>query len=94
MNIFLWLDDRLALQEILDGVASIYVPLHVSIFCCFGGLVLTSFLVQIGTGFALTFYYRPSVPEALCSVRAIMNDVHSGWLIRSGHRWGASMMVC
>ena len=88
MHIFLWLDDRLALQEILDDVASKYVPL-------FGGVVLTSFLVQIGTGFALTFYYRPSVPEALRSVRStIMNDVHSGWLIRSGHRWAASMMVC
>lgn len=94
MRIFVWLDDRLALQEILDDVSSKFVPPHVNIFYCFGGLVLTSFLVQVATGFALTFYYRPSVSDALTSVRAIMSDVHSGWLIRSGHRWGASLMVC
>ena len=94
MQFFLWLDDRLALQEILEDVGSKFVPPHVNIFYCFGGLVLTSFLVQVATGFALTFYYRPSVSEALASVRSIMIDVHSGWLIRSGHRWGASLMVC
>jgi len=94
MPFFLWLDDRLALQEILEDVGSKFVPPHVNIFYCFGGLVLTSFLVQVATGFALTFYYRPSVSEALASVRSIMIDVHSGWLIRSGHRWGASLMVC
>ena len=43
--------------------------------------MLTAFLVQVATGFALTFYYRPSVSDALTSVRAIMSDVHSGWLV-------------
>jgi quinol-cytochrome oxidoreductase complex cytochrome b subunit len=33
LAIFLWLDDRLALQELLDDVASKYVPLQ-SIFYC------------------------------------------------------------
>jgi cytochrome b6 len=94
MRIFIWLDDRLALQEILDDVSSKFDRGHVNSFYCFGGLVLTSFLVQVATGFALTFYYRPSVSDALASVRAIMSDVHSGWLIRSGHRWGATLMVC
>lgn len=94
VRVFIWLDDRLALQEILDDVSSKFVPPHVKLFYCFGGLVLFSVLVQVATGFALTFYYRPSVSDALASVRAIMSDVHSGWLIRSGHRWGASLMVC
>jgi cytochrome b6 len=93
LAIFLWLDDRLALQELLDDVASKYVPPHVNIFYCFGGLVLTAFLVQGATGFALTFYYRPSVSDALASVRSIMSSVRAGWLVRSGHRWGASFMV-
>jgi hypothetical protein len=63
---FLWLDDRLALQELLDDVASKYVPSHVNIFCCFGGLILTAF-----------FYYRPSVSDALASIRSIMSSVRT-----------------
>jgi cytochrome b6 len=64
--IFLWLDDRLALQELLDDVASKYVPL---ILYCFGGLVLR-----------VDFYYRPLLSDALASVRSIMSSVRAGWL--------------
>jgi len=53
MPVFLWLDDRLALQEILDDVGSKFVPPHVKLFYCFGGLVLTAFFAQVATGFAL-----------------------------------------
>ncbi len=41
----------------------------------------------------MTFYYKPTVAEALSSVQYIMNEVNFGWLIRSIHRWSASMMV-
>lgn len=41
----------------------------------------------------MTFYYRPTVTEAFMSVQYIMNEVNFGWLIRSVHRWSASMMV-
>jgi cytochrome b6 len=51
-----------------------------------------SFLVQVATGFAMTFY-RPTVAEAFASVNYLMTDVNFGWLIRSIHRWSASMMV-
>jgi cytochrome b6 len=54
---------------------------------------LTCFLVQVATGFAMTFYYRPTVTEAFASVEYIMTQVNFGWLIRSIHRWSASMMV-
>ena len=37
-------------------ITSKYVPPHVNIFYCFGGIVLTCFLVQVATGFAMTFY--------------------------------------
>lgn len=94
MQQFVPLVDRLALQEILEDVGSKFVSLEVDIFPLFAGLVLTSFSAHVATGFALTFYYRPAVSEALASVRSIMVDVHSGWLIRSGHRWGASLIVC
>ena len=41
----------------------------------------------------MTFYYRPTVAEAFASVQYIMTEVNFGWLIRSVHRWSASMMV-
>merc|ERR1712137_917806 len=83
----------LEIQAIADDITSKYVPPHVNIFYCFGGIVLTCFLVQVATGFAMTFYYRPTVTEAFSSVEYIMTEVNFGWLIRSIHRWSASMMV-
>eukprot|EP00983_Pelagomonas_calceolata_P091536 1157558-Pelagomonas_calceolata.AAC.1 len=46
--------------------------------------------IQVATGFAMTFYYRPTVAEAFASVQYLMTDVNFGWLIRSIHRWSAS----
>jgi cytochrome b6 len=86
-------EERLEVQAIADDISSKYVPPHVNIFYCFGGLVLTCFLIQVATGFAMTFYYRPSVVDAFASVEYIMTSVNFGWLIRSVHRWSASMMV-
>ena len=36
-----WLDDRIAIRDVFDDVGSKYVPPHVNIFYCFGGLVFT-----------------------------------------------------
>ena len=69
------------------------IPPHVNIFYCFGGLVLTSFLFQATTGFALTIYYQPTVVEAFSSVQFILQNVHLGWFIRSIHRWSSGVMV-
>ena len=92
-KVYDWFDERLEIQAIADDVTSKYVPPHVNIFYCLGGITLTCFLVQVATGFAMTFYYRPTVTEAFNSVTYIMTDVNFGWLIRSIHRWSASMMV-
>ena len=92
-KIYDWFEERLEVQAIADDISSKYVPPHVNIFYCFGGLVLTCFLIQVATGFAMTFYYRPSVVDAFASVEYIMTSVNFGWLIRSIHRWSASMMV-
>ena len=91
-KIYDWFE-RLEVQAIADDISSKYVPPHVNIFYCFGGIVFTCFLVQVATGFAMTFYYRPSVVDAFASVEYIMTSVNFGWLIRSIHRWSASMMV-
>lgn len=86
--------ERLEIQAIADDVSSKYVPPHVNIFYCIGGITFTCFLVQVATGFAMTFYYRPTVAEAFVSVQYIMTEVNFGWLIRSIHRWSASSATC
>jgi len=92
-KIYDWFEERLEIQAIADDISSKYVPPHVNIFYCLGGITFTCFIIQVATGFAMTFYYRPTVTEAFLSVEYIMNDVNFGWLIRSIHRWSASMMV-
>jgi cytochrome b6 len=92
-KIYDWFEERLEIQSIADDITSKYVPPHVNIFYCLGGITLTCFIVQVATGFAMTFYYRPTVTEAFASVEYIMTEVNFGWLIRSVHRWSASMMV-
>jgi cytochrome b6 len=92
-NVYDWFQERLEIQAIADDITSKYVPPHLNIFYCLGGITLTCFIVQVATGFAMTFYYRPTVTEAFASVQYIMTEVNFGWLIRSVHRWSASMMV-
>jgi len=92
-SVYDWFQERLEIQAIADDITSKYVPPHVNIFYCLGGITLTCFIVQVATGFAMTFYYRPTVSEAFASVEYLMTEVNFGWLIRSTHRWSASMMV-
>ena len=92
-SVYDWFQERLEIQAIADDITSKYVPPHVNIFYCLGGITLTCFIVQVATGFAMTFYYRPTVTEAFSSVEYLMTSVNFGWLIRSTHRWSASMMV-
>ena len=81
-KVYDWFEERLEIQSIADDITSKYVPPHVNIFYCLGGITLTCFIVQVATGFAMTFYYRPTVTEAFASVQYIMTDVNFGWLIR------------
>ena len=92
-KVYQWFQERLEIEALSDDITSKYVPPHVNIFYCLGGITLTCFLIQFATGFAMTFYYKATVAEAFTSVEYIMNDVSFGWLIRSIHRWSASMMV-
>ena len=43
---------------------------------------MTYFLIQVATGFGMTFYYRPTAAEAFASVQYIMTDVNFGWIVR------------
>ena len=45
-KVYDWFEERLEVQAIADDISSKYVPPHVNIFYCFGGIVFTCFLVQ------------------------------------------------
>ena len=62
-----WFQERLEIQDIADDISTKYVPPHVNIFYCLGGITLVCFLIQFATGFAMTFYYKPTVAEAYSS---------------------------
>lgn len=48
-------------------------------------------VVQIVTGFILSFYYIPHADIAFDSVIYIVRNVHKGWIVRGVHSNGASM---
>ena len=88
-----WIEERLEIQTIADDILSKFVPSHVNIFYCFGGIVLTCYLIQGASGFSMTIYYRPTVIEAYASLCYILETVNLGWFIRSVHRWSSSILV-
>jgi len=70
------------------------VPLHKHSFWYYlGGMTLFLFIVQVGTGILLLFYYRASAAEAYESIQFIMTEVKFGWLIRSLHHWAANLLI-
>ena len=93
MFLYDWCEERLEIQSIADDILAKFVPAHVNIFYCFGGIMVTSFIFQGGSGFALTIYYQPTVVEAFPSVQFILYHVNLGWFIKSIHRWSSGVMV-
>lgn len=58
-----------------------------------GGLALFFFLVQVGTGLMLLFYYQPTVSDAHASVEFLTRHVPMGSLVRNMHTWASSGMI-
>jgi len=69
-------EESLEIQTIADDMTSKYIPPHVNIFYCLGGITITCFLVHVAMGFAITFYYRPTITEAFGSVQYIMTEAN------------------
>ena len=83
--------DHLSFEEMVDKKE---VPLHrMSWAYYFGGLALFFFLIQLGTGVMLLFYYQPTVSDAHASVEFITKYVSGGALIRNLHAWASSCMI-
>jgi quinol-cytochrome oxidoreductase complex cytochrome b subunit len=62
-------------------------------YLAFGWLILMLFFIQVLTGILLSLYYQPSPEMAYESVKFILRDVTSGWLVRGAHHWAAQGMV-
>jgi cytochrome b6 len=89
-----WLDDRVGFSVLGPLARKKKVPIHRHTFWYYmGGMLVFLFLLQVGTGVLLLFYYRPSAEHAFESVQFLMADVKFGWLVRSIHSWGANLMV-
>lgn len=93
-KLWLWLDERIGLNDFAKLAKKKEVPLHRHTFWYyFGGMTLFLFMIQVVTGILLLLYYRPSATEAFESIQFIMTEVEFGWLVRSIHSWSANLMV-
>ena len=93
-SLFLWVEERAALQPLLDAARKKDVPVHRhTVWYYFGGMTVFLFAIQAVTGVLLLFYYRPSAEGAFESVQFIMAEVEFGWLVRSLHSWAANVLI-
>ncbi len=88
-----WLEDRLGLRTIKRALLEKPVGPHVGWSQTLGSISLFLFLLQAATGIVVALYYVPTPQQAYASVIALDNEVPLGWVLRSMHRWGASLMV-
>jgi len=69
-KLWLWLDERIGLNDFAKLAKKKEVPLHRHTFWYyFGGMTLFLFMIQVGTGILLLLYYRPSAGEAFESIQ-------------------------
>jgi menaquinol-cytochrome c reductase cytochrome b subunit len=88
-----WLEERSGLVGGIRYFLFRKVPGDTGWWHTLGSATLTAFLVQLGTGVILAFYYKPDPNSAYQSVQHITDDVTLGWLVRGMHRWGASVFI-
>ena len=58
-----------------------------------GIMAASAFLITLGTGILLMFYYKPYPEVAYASIKDIHFVVPTGQFIRNIHRWAAQLMV-
>ena len=89
-----WLDERLAVRELVKVMLTeYYVPKNINFLWSFGILIMLVFAILIVSGIFLLMYYKPDANLAFDSVnKTIMMDVEYGWLFRHTHAVAASIM--
>ena len=87
-----WFEERLQARALFGALLHVRIPAQARTYYL-GGITLFLFGVQIVTGTLLSLYYKPTSETAYDSVKYITSVVEFGWLIRSVHHWGATLMV-
>jgi len=87
-----WLEERLHATDLFAALLHVRIPVSAQTYF-FGGIAFFLFGVQTVTGTLLTLYYKPTPDAAYDSVKYITSVVDFGWLIRSIHHWGATLML-
>jgi ubiquinol-cytochrome c reductase cytochrome b subunit len=88
-----WLDERTGLKQPLIKMITHPVPPGSKWYYVLGTAIMTSFIVQIITGIALSTLYVPSAGEAYETVQYISNQAPFGRVLRGMHYFGASAMI-
>jgi ubiquinol-cytochrome c reductase cytochrome b subunit len=93
-KIYEWFQVRLGIRELIEKELKGYLlPRNINFWYSMGSILIFIFAMQIVTGILLLVYYVPDTEKAFSSVNTIMNVVPFGWLVRTTHVIGASMMV-
>lgn len=88
-----WVDSRVNASGIYTALLSRHVPKGTNWFYTLGSATMFIFAMQAITGVFLAMYYTPSITQAYASITHLTNDVFMGELVRSMHKWGASLMI-
>src|SRR3990170_7363585 len=87
-------ENRNFLRELIkSNVTEKLIPKGLGWFGCMGGLSLLAFMIQLGTGIFLMFYFIPSAREAFTSIQYMSHSVPYGWLIQRIHAVGPHSMI-
>ena len=87
-----WFEERLRISGLIAALLHVRIPVSAQTYYL-GGISLFLFGVQLVSGTLLTLYYKPTADAAYESVKYITSVVEFGWLIRSIHHWGATLMI-
>ncbi|MBI4539576.1 MAG: cytochrome b N-terminal domain-containing protein [Gemmatimonadetes bacterium] len=87
------IDEGLPLAAAWRAARARRLPAHVGWQHALGGITFFLFLLLVGTGVLLSFYYRPSVQEAYPSIQYLESEISFGWLVRNVHFWAANLVI-
>ncbi|MBF0540118.1 MAG: cytochrome b N-terminal domain-containing protein [Nitrospirae bacterium] len=91
--IFDWIDSKFNIKKPHKRFFKRVIPQKLSFFHCLGGITFTFYLTSVISGILLSIHYIPSETEAYASIVHIQKDVLLGWLIRSVHKWSATLFI-
>lgn len=87
------IDHRIPIDQAFRKALGYRLPRYAGWRHAFGGITYLLFIVLVGTGVLLSFYYRPSAQEAYQSIQHVVSGIRLGWLMRDLHVWAANLVV-